>query len=121
MPPVIFAGSDRPGVSVPRVNFVAIAIVLVSVGLSTYAWQVTGNLVWPAAILAAGVVLAQAPRVAQQWERAVVLRMGRFVGLRGPGIFWLVPFVDRVTAWIDPIWTLDLRQGWLAPEICTGR
>ena len=43
----------------------------------------------------------QAPRVAQQWERAVVLRLGRFVGLRGPGLFWLVPFVDRVTAWID--------------------
>jgi regulator of protease activity HflC (stomatin/prohibitin superfamily) len=101
MPPVIFAGSDRPAVNVPRVNFVAIAILLASVGLSAYAWQLTGNLVWPAAILVAGVVLAQAPRVAQQWERAVVLRMGRFVGLRGPGIFWLVPFVDRVTAWID--------------------
>ena len=43
----------------------------------------------------------QAPRVAQQWERAVVLRLGRFVGLRGPGLFWVVPFVDRVTAWID--------------------
>ena len=86
MPPVIFAGSDRPAVNVPRVNFVAIAILLVSVGLSAYAWQANGNLVWPAGILVVGVVLAQAPRVAQQWERAVVLRMGRFVGLRGPGI-----------------------------------
>jgi regulator of protease activity HflC (stomatin/prohibitin superfamily) len=49
----------------------------------------------------AGVIGMQAPRVAEQWERAVVLRLGRFVGLRGPGLFWIVPFVDRVSTWID--------------------
>ena len=38
--------------------------------------------------------LMQSPRIAQQWERAVVLRLGRFVGLRGPGLFWIVPFID---------------------------
>jgi len=38
-----------------------------------------------------------APRIAEQWERAVILRLGRFVGLRGPGLFWIVPFVDRVS------------------------
>ena len=43
----------------------------------------------------------QSPRIAQQWERAVVLRLGRFVGLRGPGLFWIVPFVDTVSSWID--------------------
>src|SRR4029077_21268542 len=48
-----------------------------------------------------GVVLMQAPRIAQQWERAVILRLGRFIGLRGPGLFWVVPFVDRVSSWID--------------------
>jgi regulator of protease activity HflC (stomatin/prohibitin superfamily) len=50
---------------------------------------------------AIGVVLMQSPRVAQQWERGVVLRLGRFVGLRGPGLFWIVPFVDTVSSWID--------------------
>jgi regulator of protease activity HflC (stomatin/prohibitin superfamily) len=101
MAPVIFAVPDGPGVGVPRVNFVAIAILLAAAGLGAYEWRVTGSLVVPAALLAAGLVLMQAPRVAQQWERAVVLRLGRFVGLRGPGLFWVVPFVDRVTAWID--------------------
>ena len=43
----------------------------------------------------------QSPRVAQQWERAIVLRLGRFIGLRGPGLFWIVPFVDSVSSWID--------------------
>jgi regulator of protease activity HflC (stomatin/prohibitin superfamily) len=48
-----------------------------------------------------GLVLMQAPRVARQWERAVVLRLGRFVGLRGPGLFWIVPFIDNISSRID--------------------
>src|SRR4029077_17574282 len=44
---------------------------------------------------------AQAPRVAKQWERAIVLRLGQYVGLRGPGLFWVIPFVDTVSSWID--------------------
>jgi len=48
-----------------------------------------------------GIVLMQSPRIAQQWERGIVLRLGRFVGLRGPGLFWIVPFVDAVSVWID--------------------
>jgi regulator of protease activity HflC (stomatin/prohibitin superfamily) len=48
-----------------------------------------------------GLLITPAPRIAQQWERAVVLRFGRFTGLRGPGLFWVVPFVDRVSTWVD--------------------
>jgi SPFH domain / Band 7 family len=48
-----------------------------------------------------GILLAQAPKIARQWERAVVLRLGRYVGLRGPGLFWIIPFVDSVSAWVD--------------------
>ena len=48
-----------------------------------------------------GLVLAQAPKIAQQWERSVVLRLGKYRGLRGPGLFWIIPFFDSVTAWID--------------------
>jgi regulator of protease activity HflC (stomatin/prohibitin superfamily) len=40
-------------------------------------------------------------KVADQWEKAVILRFGRFTGLRGPGIFWIVPIVDRIPVWID--------------------
>lgn len=48
-----------------------------------------------------GVLLMPAPRIAQQWERAIVLRMGRYVGLRGPGLFWIVPFIDNIPTMID--------------------
>lgn len=51
--------------------------------------------------LAIGLYLALAPRVASQWERAVVLRLGRFAGLRGPGLFWIVPLLDRIVVWVD--------------------
>ena len=40
-------------------------------------------------------------KVANQWEKAVVLRFGRFRGLFGPGLFWVVPVIDTVSSWID--------------------
>ena len=40
-------------------------------------------------------------RVASQWEKAVVLRFGRFYGLRGPGMFGMIPIVDSISNWID--------------------
>jgi len=46
-------------------------------------------------------VLSLAPRIASQWENAVVLRLGRFSGLKGPGLFWVIPFIDRVVNWVD--------------------
>src|SRR4029077_20337079 len=47
------------------------------------------------------VIAALSPRVAQQWERAIVLRLGRFIGMRGPGLFLIVAFVDSVPRSID--------------------
>jgi regulator of protease activity HflC (stomatin/prohibitin superfamily) len=40
-------------------------------------------------------------RVANQWEKAVILRFGKFQGLRGPGLFWIVPVRDTIASWID--------------------
>jgi regulator of protease activity HflC (stomatin/prohibitin superfamily) len=40
-------------------------------------------------------------RVADQWERVAVLRFGRFTGLRGPGLFHMIPIVDRLSRYVD--------------------
>jgi regulator of protease activity HflC (stomatin/prohibitin superfamily) len=60
---------------------------------------------WVGAALVAvniiGLYLLSALKVADQWEKAIILRFGRFVGLRGPGIFSVVPVVDRIPTWID--------------------
>jgi regulator of protease activity HflC (stomatin/prohibitin superfamily) len=83
-------------------NVVALAVLFASVvtGL-LMTWAMAGNPVPTIAAVIIGIVLMQSPRVAQQWERAVVLRLGRFNGLHGPGVFWMIPFVDTVTSWVD--------------------
>jgi regulator of protease activity HflC (stomatin/prohibitin superfamily) len=85
----------------PRVNIVAIAVMIASIAIGGASAASVGNPI-PVVIAAlVGFVLMQSPKIAQQWERGVVLRLGRFVGLRGPGLFWIVPFVDSVATWID--------------------
>jgi regulator of protease activity HflC (stomatin/prohibitin superfamily) len=93
--------SEDGGASLPRVNVVAVAILLASAAIGYLATLSSGSWIPLCVIGLLGVVLMQSPRIAQQWERAVVLRFGRFIGLRGPGLFWIAPFVDRVSSWID--------------------
>ena len=92
---------ESSGGTVSHVNVVAIAILLGSLGLGLFGLIATGNPILLVAMTVVGVVLMQSPRIAQQWERAIVLRLGRFIGLRGPGLFWIVPFVENVSSWID--------------------
>jgi regulator of protease activity HflC (stomatin/prohibitin superfamily) len=83
------------------VNVVALAILIASLVVGGALTVQVGS---PLPLIVAalvGVVLMQSPRIAQQWERAVVLRLGQFVGLKGPGLFWIVPFIDTVSSWID--------------------
>jgi regulator of protease activity HflC (stomatin/prohibitin superfamily) len=93
--------SDEPASSPARLNVVAIAILIGAIVLGLVGWNATGNPAPLVVMALVGIVLMPAPRIAQQWERAVVLRFGRFIGLRGPGLFWIVPFMDRVSSWID--------------------
>ena len=58
----------------------------------------------PAAAVIGGVIglyFLFAIRVAEQWEKAAVLRLGRYIGLRGPGIFMIIPVIDRISIYVD--------------------
>src|SRR5580700_3211193 len=102
MVPVVFGRrSEASGGSVPRVNVIAIVVLLGSVVLGVVGTIAAGNPIPLIAMIPVGLVLMQAPRIAQQWEHAVVLRLGRFVGLRGPGFFLVIPGIDQVSSWID--------------------
>jgi len=86
---------------VARINIVsAVAFLVPLLTGALISWMTLSP---PAVIvgLVLGLLLAQAPKIARQWERAVVLRLGKYVGLRGPGLFWIVPFVDTISAWVD--------------------
>jgi hypothetical protein len=93
MSPLI-TGGRSDAVPVGRLNVIAVLILLGSIALGLVGTVVAGNPIPVIVMTVIGVILMQAARVAKQWERAVVLRLGRYVGLRGPGLFWIVPFVD---------------------------
>jgi regulator of protease activity HflC (stomatin/prohibitin superfamily) len=84
-----------------RFNIIAFFIFLVFVAAGVLVSQSIGNPSGAIAGIVIGFVLAQSPKIAQQWERAIVLRLGKYIGARGPGLFWIMPFVDSVTTWID--------------------
>jgi regulator of protease activity HflC (stomatin/prohibitin superfamily) len=52
-------------------------------------------------LLVVSVIAAASVKIANQWEKAVVLRMGRYRGLKGPGIFFILPIVDKIDKYID--------------------
>jgi regulator of protease activity HflC (stomatin/prohibitin superfamily) len=54
-----------------------------------------------AALVVIALLIPHAVKIADQWERAVVLRLGRLLAIRGPGLFVIVPFIDQVAVWLD--------------------
>ncbi|MBT6341668.1 MAG: slipin family protein [Desulfobacula sp.] len=69
--------------------FIAIGIL----GYIDYIWVIAGGII--------SLFLASCIQVADQWEKAVLLRLGKFIGLRGPGLFFIIPIIDRVDSFID--------------------
>jgi len=84
-----------------RTNVVAVFILIVSVLVGIIATASSQNPAWLFIAVVAGVFLSQSPKIAKQWERAVVLRLGKYTGLHGPGLFWITPFVETVSIYID--------------------
>jgi len=83
---------------------VAVVLVILGIlGISVMDGRVPDG--WIAAYMVvftlAAIYTLFALKVARQWEKAVVLRLGKFYGLRGPGLFWLIPIVDTTPNWID--------------------
>lgn len=61
----------------------------------------TGNIIHFLLIVGGGFFTCISIKVADEWEKAVVLRLGKYNGLKGPGHFWIIPFVDEVAYWVD--------------------
>src|SRR6266498_1884030 len=93
--------SSLPTQNTPRVNVISALVFLAPVALGVLMFIATGSPFGLVAGVLLGILLAQSPKIARQWERAVVLRLGRYIGLRGPGLFWIIPFIDSIPAWID--------------------
>jgi regulator of protease activity HflC (stomatin/prohibitin superfamily) len=95
MPPAVPRGSTTHFNIISALVFLAFVIggLILTAAMINPLWLVGGFIL--------GTITSLAPKVAAQWERGVVLRLGRYRGLRGPGLFWIIPFIDSVWSWID--------------------
>ena len=93
---------DRRIIKKETDNPIAITVFIVMVGL--WGWLFYLKL-FPIAVFVAliiiSILVAASIRVANQWEKAVVLRMGKFSGLKGPGLFMIIPILDKIDKYID--------------------
>lgn len=92
----------RKSNSLPTLSFAVIFVIGLVIAYSSFTPAAYGTSIWIAAgftILA--FVVSYSIRVADQWDRAVVLRLGRFRSLEGPGLFFIIPIVETVAYWID--------------------
>ncbi len=94
---------------ITRLNGVALTLAIVIMAVSILGTAMLDDfgvsLPWTLSYMILTMLIALyvlfALKVANQWEKAVVLRFGKFLGLRGPGLFWIIPIVDSVAEWID--------------------
>jgi regulator of protease activity HflC (stomatin/prohibitin superfamily) len=81
-----------------------IIILGVGGGLALVMYRVTANVesVWIVVIaFVIALVVSLAIKVADQWDKAVILRLGKFRSLKGPGLFFIIPVIDAIPYWID--------------------
>jgi regulator of protease activity HflC (stomatin/prohibitin superfamily) len=83
------------------VNSISILMGLVVVAIGWGVSRLTGEWRWGLPLYTVALYLLFGFKIAHQWEKAVVLRVGRFQRVVGPGPFWVIPLVDRVAAWVD--------------------
>ncbi|NMB53679.1 MAG: slipin family protein [Leptolinea sp.] len=82
----------------------AVVMLVAIIGAIIMDEQGTGDLtvgLWVSGLMLIGLFLLFSLKVSNQWEKAVILRFGKFHGLRGPGVFWILPIVDTIANWID--------------------
>ena len=91
----------RPDQIEMRLSSVGVSLLVISLAVGGGVWAVTGSR--PALAIGAlvGLYFLFSIRIADQWEKVAVLRFGRFTGLRGPGLFYMIPIVDRLSRYVD--------------------
>jgi regulator of protease activity HflC (stomatin/prohibitin superfamily) len=82
--------------------FFVIFAIGIALAYTSYDVQDSTEAIWIGAIsFLVALIVSSAIKIADQWDRAVVLRLGRFHSLRGPGLFFIIPIIDTVAYWID--------------------
>lgn len=82
-------------------NPISFALFVVLAGFGGLMIVIARLLVPGIVLIIAAIIILAALKMAQQWEKAIVLRAGKFTGIKGPGLFTIVPILDTIAAWVD--------------------
>lgn len=77
-----------------------ILITLLSISIGLFLSELI-SIPFVIALLLISIFISSSINIADQWEKAVVLRMGKYNGLKGPGLFFIIPIVDKIDDYID--------------------
>jgi regulator of protease activity HflC (stomatin/prohibitin superfamily) len=92
----------RKGSSFSTLIFIVILVIGVVLAFSIYSATANIQSMWIGVIAIVIAIFASlAIKVANQWEKVVVLRLGKFRSLKGPGLFFIIPVIDVIPYWID--------------------
>jgi len=83
-------------------NVVATTVVVILLAITAllYYLEIIGIPLMVVLIIVS-LLIGSSIRIADQWEKAVVLRMGKYSGLKGPGLFFIIPILDQISSYID--------------------
>ena len=88
-------------IEIAPINRVAVTTFVVCISVGAIVSAIVHH---PAPLIAGslvGLYLLFAIKVVQQWEKVAVLRLGRYVGLRGPGLFHIIPVIETLSPYVD--------------------
>ncbi len=92
---------------IKRTNSISVTLFLIVLGIGALASAVTGQFardefpLWFALAFLPALYILFALKIANQWEKAIVLRFGKFHRVAGPGLFWIVPIIETIPTWVD--------------------
>jgi len=91
-------GPNAPAVLLSALFWIA---AIASFRPAQFQHEIQFTLVFPVLFALIAILIPFSLKMANQWEQVVVLRLGKLLGIRGPGMFVIIPFIDEIVAWVD--------------------
>jgi regulator of protease activity HflC (stomatin/prohibitin superfamily) len=93
-------GRTRPGLK-QHISPIGLAVMIVCLAIGMPLTAYYDNPVPGVVAALVGLYFLFSIKVADQWQRVAVLRLGRYIGLRGPGVFMIIPVIDSISQYVD--------------------
>ena len=94
-------GLDSGSRARPQISPLGVAVFIISLAIGAVPMVLYNQQVPLIVAATIGLYFLFAIKVAEQWQKAAVLRLGRYIGLRGPGMFMIVPVIDQISLYVD--------------------